>query len=108
MSIRKLAQSLGLSVSTVSRALNGYADVNAGTRERVEQAARELGYRPHPVAHRLATGRTGAVALVSPVLGSSRFDNSFAQLMHGVTCCRWPCRPKRPSCPACSACWTRA
>lgn len=85
MSIRKLAQSLGLSVSTVSRALNGYADVNAGTRERVEQAARELGYRPHPVAHRLATGRTGAVALVSPVLGSSRFDNSFAQLMHGVT-----------------------
>lgn len=85
MSIRKLAQSLGLSVSTVSRALNGYSDVNAATRERVAQAAREIGYRPHPVAHRLATGRTGAVALVSPVLGSSRFDNSFAQLMHGVT-----------------------
>ncbi len=85
MSIRELAKHLGLSVSTVSRALNGYTDVNAGTRERVQQAARELGYRPHPVAHRLATGRTGAVALVSPVLGSSRFDNSFAQLMHGVT-----------------------
>lgn len=85
MSIRKLAQSLGLSVSTVSRALNGYADVNPDTRERVAQAARDIGYRPHPVAHRLATGRTGAVALVSPVLGSSRFDNSFAQLMHGVT-----------------------
>lgn len=85
MSIRKLAQSLGLSVSTVSRALNGYSDVNAATRERVAQAARDIGYRPHPVAHRLATGRTGAVALVSPVLGSSRFDNSFAQLMHGVT-----------------------
>lgn len=85
MSIRKLAQSLGLSVSTVSRALNGYPDVNADTRARVETAAREIGYRPHPVAHRLATGRTGAVALVSPVLGSSRFDNSFAQMMHGVT-----------------------
>ena len=85
MSIRKLAQSLGLSVSTVSRALNGYSDVNAATRERVEQAARATGYRPHPVAQRLATGRTGAVALVSPVLGSSRFDNSFAQMMHGVT-----------------------
>lgn len=85
MSIRKLAQSLGLSVSTVSRALNGYTDVNATTRERVEQAARDMGYRPHPVAQRLVTGRTGAVALVSPVLGSSRFDNSFAQMMHGVT-----------------------
>jgi LacI family transcriptional regulator len=85
VSIRKLAQSLGLSVSTVSRALNGYADVNAATRERVERAAREIGYRPHPVAHRLATGRTGAVALISPVLGPSRFDTSFPQLMHGVT-----------------------
>ena len=85
MSIRKLAQSLGLSVSTVSRALNGYSDVNAATRERVEQAARDMGYRPNPVAQRLVTGRTGAVALVSPVLGSSRFDNSFAQMMHGVT-----------------------
>lgn len=85
MSIKKLAQSLGLSVSTVSRALNGYSDVNAATRERVEEAARAIGYRPHPVAHRLATGRTGAVALVSPVLGSSRFDNSFAAMMQGVT-----------------------
>jgi LacI family transcriptional regulator len=84
MSIHDLAKSLGLSVSTVSRALNGYSDVSASTRARVEKAAREANYRPHAVAHRLATGRTGAVALVSSVQGSSQFDASFEPLMHGV------------------------
>ncbi|MBP9906782.1 MAG: LacI family DNA-binding transcriptional regulator, partial [Rhodoferax sp.] len=40
MSIAVLAQSLGLSISTVSRALNGYSDVSATTRARVEAAAK--------------------------------------------------------------------
>jgi LacI family transcriptional regulator len=85
MSIRQLAQSLGLSVSTVSRALNGYSDVSVETRERVQQAARAAQYRPDPLAHRLATGRTGTVALLSSTYGASRHDSSFEPLMHGVT-----------------------
>jgi len=56
MSIQLLANSLGLSVSTVSRALNGYADVSATTRLRVVPAAKAMNYQPHPVAHRLAQG----------------------------------------------------
>jgi len=46
--IRDLAQHLGLSKSTVSAALRGSPTVKAVTRARVEHAAAELGYRPHP------------------------------------------------------------
>ena len=42
--IKELAEKLGLSKATVSKALNGYAQVNAQTRQRVLAAAEELGY----------------------------------------------------------------
>lgn len=84
MSIADLAESLGISTSTVSRALNGYTDVSAKTRARVQQAAKAMGYQPHPVAHRLATGRTGAVALVSSVRAGNYLDATFAALLSGV------------------------
>ena len=85
MSIAVLAESLGLSTSTVSRALNGYADVSAATRARVEEAARTMGYHPHPVAHRLATGRTGAIALVTSVRSGNYLDATFAALLSGAS-----------------------
>jgi LacI family transcriptional regulator len=85
MSIQTLADSLGLSISTVSRALNGYADVSAKTRARVEAAAKAMNYQPDPMAHRLATGRTGAVALVFTAAPGHRQDASLVSLMSGVT-----------------------
>jgi LacI family transcriptional regulator len=84
MAIRELARQLGLSPSTVSRALNGYSDVSALTRERVQAAAAKSNYKPHPLAHRLATGRTGAVALVSTRRGSNFLDPTLAALLSGV------------------------
>jgi LacI family transcriptional regulator len=84
MSIQLLANSLGLSVSTVSRALNGYADVSAKTRLRVEVAAKAMNYQPHPVAHRLATGRTGAIALMTSVRAGNFLDATFAALLSGA------------------------
>lgn len=84
MSIAVLAQSLGISISTVSRALNGYSDVSAKTRLRVEAAAKAMGYHPHPVAHRLATGRTGVIALVSSVRTGNYLDATFSALLSGA------------------------
>jgi LacI family transcriptional regulator len=84
MSIQALAHSLGLSTSTVSRALNGYQDVSTSTRERVQEAAKRMNYAPHPMAHRLATGKTGAIALVSSVQAGNYLDATFAALMSGV------------------------
>ena len=64
MNLKELASELGLSQTTVSRALNGYPEVNETTRLRVAEAATRLGYRPNASARRLATGRAGAVGIV--------------------------------------------
>lgn len=64
MNLKQLAASLGLSQTTVSRALNGYPEVNEETRQRVRDAATLLDYRPNANARRLATGRAGAVGIV--------------------------------------------
>ncbi len=66
MSLKAIATALGVSVTTVSRALGGYADVSASTRARVEAEARRRGYRPNTQARRLKTGKTDAVGLVYP------------------------------------------
>jgi LacI family transcriptional regulator len=67
MNLKQLAEKLGLSPTTVSRALNGYPEVNAETRERVMAAARRHNYRPNARAIRLATGRAMAIGHVIPL-----------------------------------------
>jgi LacI family transcriptional regulator len=67
MNLKELSAKLGLSQTTVSRALNGYPEVNETTRRRVEEAARRHSYRPNPGAKSLATGRTMAIGHVIPV-----------------------------------------
>ncbi len=64
--IRELAQSLGLSITTVSRALDDYTDVSALTRARVRAAAEASGYRPNAAARRLRRGQTEVVTMVLP------------------------------------------
>lgn len=67
MNLKELSQNLGLSQTTVSRALNGYPEVKPATRKRVEQAAKQFGYRPNTRAKGLATGRALAIGHVIPV-----------------------------------------
>jgi LacI family transcriptional regulator len=62
--IRELAEHLGLSPATVSRALNGFPEVGIATRQRVLEGAARLNYRPNMHAKRLATGRTGLVGMI--------------------------------------------
>lgn len=64
--LKQLAQSLGLSITTVSRALDGYADVSPTTRERVREAADKVGYRPNASARRLRKQRAELVAVTLP------------------------------------------
>ena len=67
MNLKEFSQKLGLSPTTVSRALNGYPEVNERTRERVAQEAKRLGYSPNSRATRLATGRSMAIGHILPI-----------------------------------------
>lgn len=81
-SIRTIAKATGLSVATVSRVLNGAANVRRDTREQVIAAMREQGYSPNPAARALATRRTRTIAAVIPTLAHSifaRFLNAIEQ-----------------------------
>ena len=66
MNLKELSSLLGLSPTTVSRALNGYPEVREATRLRVMEAARRHNYRPNMQAKRLATGRAMAIGHVIP------------------------------------------
>jgi LacI family transcriptional regulator len=82
MKLKDLAQHLGLSQTTVSRALNGYPEVNEATRRRVADAADLLGYRPNASALRLATGRSGAIGLV--LRGADELGPHMSEFLSGV------------------------
>ena len=84
MNLKKLAQELGLSQTTVSRALNGYPEVSEKTRKRVSDAADRLGYRPNASARRLATGRVGAVGMVMPSDGQLLVNPHFSEFLAGL------------------------
>jgi LacI family transcriptional regulator len=63
VTIRELAHLSGVSIGTVSRALNGYTDVNPETRERIVRLARELDYTPAAAARSLVTQRSHVVGV---------------------------------------------
>ncbi len=84
MRLKDLADHLGLSQTTVSRALNGYPEVSAATRQRVLEAAQRYHYRPNPSARRLATGRAGAVGAVLPTDRNLLVDPHFVEFLAGV------------------------
>ncbi|MEL6750815.1 MAG: LacI family DNA-binding transcriptional regulator [Pseudomonadota bacterium] len=83
--LKQLAQHLGLSQTTVSRALNGFPEVSEATRERVRDAAAALDYRASLTATTLATGRTRTVGHVVPVARHGLIDPHFADTLAGAS-----------------------
>lgn len=65
--ITDVARHAGVSPSTVSYAISGKRPISEETRRRVEEAIRELGYRPHAGARALASSRSNVLALVIPL-----------------------------------------
>lgn len=81
MSLSRIAKALGLSITTVSRALGGYSDVSAATRARVLAEAERINYRPNENARRLRAGRAGAVGLVLPAAPGDFGDPFFLRFL---------------------------
>lgn len=82
--IRRVAETAGVSVSTVSRALNGYADVNPATRAKVEAAAEELGYRPSYAAAMLRRNQTDTVTFMVSKPWTKFVDPFFLGILDGL------------------------
>lgn len=57
VTINDVAEKAGVSISTVSRALNNYSDINEKTRQRVVNIAEQLGYKPSPIARSLGASK---------------------------------------------------
>lgn len=64
VTISDMADALGLTKSTVSRAMNGYPDISEATQLRVKRMAEKLSYRPLSHAQAIKTGRTRSLGLV--------------------------------------------
>ena len=90
VTIRQLARLSGVSVGTVSRALNGYADVSAETRERIVRLAQELDYTPAAAARSLVTQRSHVIGVVldtgegHPDLQHPFFHEVLVGLKHAI------------------------
>jgi LacI family transcriptional regulator len=82
--LKDIAEHLGLSITTVSRALAGYKDVAEATRQRVLLAAEKMGYVPDVTAQRLRKGRTDTIGFVIPTFGPRFSDPFFSELLAGI------------------------
>ncbi|MGO4381833.1 substrate-binding domain-containing protein [Pseudoduganella sp. RAF53_2] len=85
MNLKRLADQLGMSKTTVSRALNGYPEVSEVTRERVLKAAREAGYQANPMARSLAVGRSNVLGIIYPLLPADLGDAMFLSVVGGMS-----------------------
>ena len=77
VTIKELSAACGLSVSTVSKALNNYPDVSAETREQVRAAAARMGYRPNAIARGLKLGRTFNLGVLYTTETGGGFTHSY-------------------------------
>ena len=85
MSLKKIAEELGLSLTTVSRALNGYPEVAEPTRVAIQKAAARHHYRPDARARGLALGRADAVGIVFPITPGDLGDLQFLEVAHAMS-----------------------
>jgi DNA-binding LacI/PurR family transcriptional regulator len=69
ITMREVAEAAGVSIATVSFVVNNTKPVMPETRQRIERAMKELGFRPNVVARALASRRTQILALVTPFSG---------------------------------------
>jgi LacI family transcriptional regulator len=73
ITIKDIAEKAGVSYATVSRALNGRHDVSEGTRQRIFELAREMGYQPNAIARSLVKQKSQTIAVIVPDVSNPFF-----------------------------------
>ena len=86
LTIKDIAKLLGISKSTVSRALTEHSDVNAETREKVLAIARQYDYQPNAIAQNLKQQRTNTLGVIVP----DTVNRFFSKAVGGIQKIAYP------------------
>lgn len=85
VSIREVANHAGVAISTVSKVLNGYPNISEKTKEKVNDAIRELNYIPNSIASALSSKQFGRIALIlDPKRQTQAIDQICMQYLLGA------------------------
>jgi LacI family transcriptional regulator len=84
VTIKDIAERVGRSITTVSRALHDHDDVSQETKALVHRVAAEMGYSPNLIAQRLQKQRSDTVGLILPTFGPRESDPFFTEILAGV------------------------
>ena len=85
VTIKDIAKKAGISITTVSRALNNYNDVNEVTKERIFRIAKEIGYIPNRSAQNLVKRQSNTLAIIlSGLERDGGKDNIIYRLLSGM------------------------
>lgn len=79
-----IADRLGVSQITVSKALRGDKDISAASRELIERTAREMGYTPNLFARSLAEGKSRIVGILIPRLRGKYYSTLLETMEQGI------------------------
>jgi len=78
VTIKDIAKLLGISKSTVSRALSEHSDVNIETRKKILEVAQKLNYQPNTIALNLKQQRTNTIGIIIPETMNRFFSKATA------------------------------
>ena len=77
VSLKQIAEKCGVSVASVSKALNNHKDIGENTKERIRQAAAELGYYPNAAARTLKTNRSYNIGVLFADAANSGLTHDY-------------------------------
>jgi len=76
--LKKLSEVLGISISTVSRALKNHPDISENTKKRVKELAEALEYEPNTYAVQLRTRQSNVLGIMVPTIDNFFYDSFIA------------------------------
>lgn len=78
--LKKISEMLGLSISTISRALKNHPDISEKTKQRVNELATALDYEPNTNAIQLRTSKSNLFGLIVPTVSNFFYDSFIASV----------------------------
>lgn len=80
ITLKKIAETLGISISTVSRALKNHPDISVKTRQKVNELATALDYEPNAYAIQLRTNKSNIFGLIVPSVSLFFYDSFISSV----------------------------